>query len=33
MTYSVGFPPAATCDAKLLILGSLPGQRSLERQQ
>jgi len=32
-TSSVGFPPAATRDAKLLILGSLPGQRSLERQQ
>ncbi len=33
MTHSVGFPPAATTDAKLLILGSLPGQRSLEAQQ
>ena len=33
MTYSSGFPAAAWPDAKLLILGSLPGRRSLEVQQ
>ncbi|GGD56400.1 DNA-deoxyinosine glycosylase [Erythrobacter arachoides] len=27
------FPPAAAPDARLLILGSLPGERSLARQQ
>ena len=33
MTNSYGFPAAAPPDAKLLILGSLPGRRSLEVQQ
>jgi TDG/mug DNA glycosylase family protein len=33
MTVSFGFPAAASPDAKLLILGSLPGRRSLEVQQ
>lgn len=30
---STGFEPIAAIDARLLILGSLPGQRSLELQQ
>ena len=30
---SVGFPPVAATDARFLILGSLPGQRSLELTQ
>jgi hypoxanthine-DNA glycosylase len=31
--WSAGFPPIAGTDAKILILGSLPGQRSLELAQ
>ena len=30
---SAGFPPVAQGDAKLLILGSLPGERSIAAQQ
>jgi len=33
MARSIGFPPVAASGAKLLILGSLPGKRSLEAQQ
>lgn len=31
--WSAGFPPIASTDARILILGSLPGQRSLEAAQ
>ncbi len=30
---SAGFPPVASTDARILILGSLPGKRSLEEAQ
>ena len=33
MTLSAGFPPVARGDAAILILGSLPGQRSIAEQQ
>ena len=33
MEPSEGFPPIARGDARLLILGSLPGQRSINEQQ
>ena len=33
MINSIGFPPVAGKDAKILILGSMPGQKSLEDNQ
>jgi hypoxanthine-DNA glycosylase len=33
MSVSEGFPPVARPDARILILGSLPGQRSIVEQQ
>ena len=33
MTPSEGFPPIARPDARILILGSLPGERSIREQQ
>jgi double-stranded uracil-DNA glycosylase len=31
--YARGFPPVASSDARVLILGSLPGEKSIEMQQ
>lgn len=33
MTNSTGFPPIAKPDATILILGSMPGQKSLDENQ
>ena len=33
MTKSTGFPPVSRSDAKILILGSMPGQKSLVENQ
>lgn len=33
MSHNTGFPPIAKLDARILILGSMPGQKSLEENQ